>query len=87
MRTLSTTLALIFLATAASAATFDVSDMRQGRTMLEQQISNALISYGIEQDLSVLTLSQIAVIEGILSDSDISNSDRKSAIEAAIRSN
>jgi hypothetical protein len=87
MRKLSTTLALIFLATTASATTFDVSDMRSGRTMLEQQISNAFKSYGIEQDLTVLSLSQIAVIESILADTDYSNSDRKSAIEAAIRNN
>jgi hypothetical protein len=87
MRKLSTTLALIFLATAASATTFDVSDMRSGRTMLEQQISNAFKSFGIEQDLTLLSLSQIAVIESILADTESSNSDRKSAIEAAIRNN
>lgn len=87
MRKLSTSVALIFLATVASAATFDVTDMRQGRTMLEQQISSALESFGIEQDLSLLSLSQIAIIEGILTESDYSDGDRKSAIEAAIRNN
>jgi hypothetical protein len=55
--------------------------------MLEAQISNAFKEYGIKQDLTVLSLSQIATIEGILSDSDYSNSETKDAIEAAIRNN
>jgi hypothetical protein len=89
MRKLSTTLALIFLATTASATTFDVSDMRSGRTMLEQQITNAFVEYGIEVDLTSLSLAQIAQIEGILSDPERNGggSNVKSAVEAIIGSN
>jgi hypothetical protein len=83
----ATALALILVAGTASAQVFDVSDMHMGRTMLEAQISNAFTDYGIEQDLTVLSLAQIATIEGILSDSSLSNSDTKAAIEAAIRNN
>jgi hypothetical protein len=71
----------------ASAQVCDLSDTRMGRTMLEAQISNAFKEYGIKQDLTVLSLSQIAMIEDILSDSDYSNSESKDAIEAAIRNN
>jgi hypothetical protein len=87
MKKLSTALALILVAGTASAQVFDVSDMHMGRTMLEAQISSAFKEYGIEQDLTVLSLSQIATIEGILSDSDNDNSETKAAIEAAIRNN
>jgi hypothetical protein len=87
MQKISTVLAMILLAGTASAQVFDVSDMHMGRTMLEAQISNAFKEYGIEQDLTVLSLAQIATIESALAETDNSNADTKAAIEAAIRNN
>lgn len=89
MRKLTTALALIFIAGTASAEVFDTSDMHMGRTMLETQISNAFKQYGIEQDLTLLSLSQIAQIEGVLSasDKDSGGNNVKADVEAIIRNN
>ena len=89
MRKLSTAIALIVATTASSAFAFDATDMRMGRTMLETQISIAFKEFGIKQDLTVLSLAQIAQIEAILSDPDKSSGGNnvKSAVEAVIRNN
>jgi hypothetical protein len=89
MRKLTTALALILATSASSAFAFDPADMHMGRTMLETQIKNAFVEYGIDYDLTALSLAQIAQIEGILSDPerDSGGNGVKSAVEAIIRNN
>ena len=89
MRKLTTALVLILAAGTATAQAYDVSDMHQGRTMLEQQITNAFVEYGIDVDLMTLSLAQIAQIEGILSEPerDGGGNSVKSAVEAIIQNN
>jgi hypothetical protein len=85
MHNFATALALLLATAATSAFAFDTSDMHQGRTMTQTAIKNAFAWLRVDGDPTSLTLIQIAKIEGVLSESDESDADKKQAIQQILR--
>lgn len=68
----------------ALAQSAELDQMQQGLTMLETTVGQQLRTYGIEADPQELSLSQLALIHGILSSSD-NDATKGQRIEAALR--
>ncbi|MES2143246.1 MAG: hypothetical protein V4516_02590 [Pseudomonadota bacterium] len=80
---LATILALsATVASAEDKATMD--NMAQGLTMLTSSLEHVLKQFNLEADVMSLSLSQLAEIEGVLTDSN-TDADKKAGIEAALR--
>lgn len=80
---LATILALS--ATVASAEDkANMDNMSQGLTMLTSSVEHVLKQFNLEVDVMSLSLSQLAEIEGVLTDSN-TDADKKAGIEAALR--
>lgn len=80
---LATILALsATVASAEDKATMD--NMAQGLTMLTSSLEHVLKQFNLEVDVMSLSLSQLAEIEGVLTDSN-TDADKKAGIEAALR--
>lgn len=83
MLKLITMLATLLVAGTATAGTAMSANVNSGRAMLEQLVSQDLIGYGIELDFSSLSLSQVAQIEGVLSDPE--RKDNAPEVKSAVR--
>lgn len=80
---LATILALsATVASAEDKATMD--NMAQGLTMLTSSVEHVLKQFNLEVDVMSLSLSQLAEIEGVLTDSN-TDADKKAGIEAVLQ--
>jgi hypothetical protein len=81
MKRLSLAVALT-LATSglASAQSFNPTEMSQGLDMLQAQLNNMIVSYGIDVNVDELTVSQVAEVISRIND----GADTKQEIEQAI---
>jgi len=89
---MKTFLTAITLASGLLAAPVFAQDatmtMEQGLTMLEQMASNELTSNGITGvDVMTLTLNQLAMIHGVATGSDTSETDKAAELKKIVGAN
>jgi hypothetical protein len=70
----------------AAAQADDVATMQQGLDMLRTALQNALPAYGVEVDVSTLTLEQVAEVMAAIEDNRDNQEGVARALEVALNS-